>query len=161
MVGRVGSDTGGIQGLVELLDEHGEAVEYDLIALGLRLRDLGTERLTWRDLFVIVRQSPRTTALNRERLGEAADWSLTEHLLAGVFDLLAGANWQRSGDKHAPRPKPIARPGSKSEGTSLGSGAIPASEFDAWWGAPSTAAPAPVGKELAIYDPHLAALGSR
>lgn len=32
-------------------------MERDLIALGLRLRWLGTERLTWRDLLVIVRMS--------------------------------------------------------------------------------------------------------
>lgn len=156
----VGYRRGGIQGLVELLDEHGEAVEYDLIALGLRLADLGTPRLTWRDLLVIVRQSPRTSALNRARLGEAADWGVTDHLLAGVFDLLAGANWQRGGDNKAPRPKPLKRPGSKPEGQKFGGDAIPISEFDAWWGA-GTPEPPTVGKELAIYDPYLARLGSR
>ena len=38
------------------------------------------------------------------------DWSLTEHLLALLFDQLAIANWQRSKDgKHnRARPKPLS-----------------------------------------------------
>src|SRR5690242_14164709 len=52
-------------GLLDLLDEHGEAVEYDLIDAGLRLRWLGTEALSWRDLLVRVRLSPRGSALYR------------------------------------------------------------------------------------------------
>ncbi len=36
-------------------------------------------------------------------------WTVTDYLLATVVDLLAGANWQRSGGKGS-RPKPIPRP---------------------------------------------------
>lgn len=57
MAGRVRDLSGGIAGLRGLIDDHSEAVERDLIGLGLRLRWLGTERLTWRDLLVIVRTS--------------------------------------------------------------------------------------------------------
>jgi hypothetical protein len=45
--------------------------------------------------------------------GEAADWRITDHLLAGVWDALNVANWQRAaaGNKKVPRPEPIPRPG--------------------------------------------------
>jgi hypothetical protein len=42
-------------------------------------------------------------------LGEEAEWSLTDHLLALIADHLAAANWQRSGK--GPCPKPLPRPG--------------------------------------------------
>lgn len=48
------SDAGGIARLRGLIRDHSEAIERDLIGLGLRLRWLGTDRLTWRDLLVIV-----------------------------------------------------------------------------------------------------------
>lgn len=35
---------------------------------------------------------------------------MTDHLLAAVVDLLAGANWQRGGGKGR-KPKPVKRPG--------------------------------------------------
>lgn len=43
-------------------------------------------------------------------------WGDSEHLLAGIFDLLAGANWQRGGGKGT-RPKPIRRPTDKAQET--------------------------------------------
>lgn len=111
MAGGFAGGSGGIFGLCRLLREHGEAVEYDLIALGLRLEWLGTDALSWRDLLVIVKQSPRGSALSRAVNGEDDFWGLPEHLLAGIFDLLASANWQRGGDEKAKRPDPFPRPG--------------------------------------------------
>ena len=108
---RVGYRRGGIRGLARLLGEHGEAVEYDLIRLGLRLSWLGTRRLTWRDLYVIVRQSPQDSALHRAVAGPDHIWDLHGHLLAGIFDVLAVANWQRSGVEHAKKPERLQRPG--------------------------------------------------
>ncbi|GAA4708430.1 hypothetical protein GCM10023263_54670 [Phytohabitans rumicis] len=49
--------------------------------------------------------------------GEAADWGVTEHLLAAVVDQLAVANWMfatvnRDEDaEQIPYPEPLARPG--------------------------------------------------
>lgn len=48
----------------------------------------------------------------RSILGPVGEWSLSEYLLAGIFDLLAAANWQRTGKK-SNRPKPLRRPGDK------------------------------------------------
>lgn len=133
MAGGLDGDRGGIRGLLALLDEHQEAIEYDLIALGLRLDWLGTKRLTWRDFVVIVRNSPRTSALARKHLGDDAAWSLTDHLMAGVIDLLTVANWQRGGKKAGPKPKPFPRPGVKDNRQQFGKGAIPIKDFNAWW----------------------------
>jgi len=42
---------------------------------------------------VLVEHLPRDSALARELHGEAADWSVTDYLLATVVDQLAEANW--------------------------------------------------------------------
>ncbi|MDO8308561.1 MAG: hypothetical protein Q7V58_09450 [Actinomycetota bacterium] len=133
MDGGLEGHPGGIQGLLNLLDEHQEAIEYDLIVLGLRLAWLGSPRLTWRDLAVIIRHSPRTSALAGAVNGDETAWSITDHLLAGVTDLLALANWQRSGKKSAPRPKPLPRPGKKAWGKRIGKDPIPIRDFNSWW----------------------------
>jgi hypothetical protein len=91
-----------------------------LIGLGLRLRWLGTEWLTWGDLLAIVRQSPRGSALSRAINGESDIWGLPEHLLAGIADLIALGNWQRGGDEKAKRPDMIPRPGLDARRQKLG-----------------------------------------
>ncbi|ALY08861.1 tail assembly chaperone [Arthrobacter phage Galaxy] len=133
-----GISVGGIASLCLLLDneEQAEAIEYDLLVMGRRLGDLGTPALSWRDLQVVVRQAGPGSALARALDPEMDAWTsgaVVPWLLATVVDLLAGANWQRAGKKSAPKPKPIPRPGSKSEGTRYGSKPIPVADFDDWW----------------------------
>lgn len=41
----------------------------------------------------------------------AGDWTPSDYIAADTFDVLAAANWQRVGDKHAKRPKAYPRPG--------------------------------------------------
>jgi len=82
---------------------------------------------------VFLRGAPRTSAYVRSAAGEAAAWGPIEHLLAMVVDALRLANWQRGGDKFAPRPDPVPRPGVSDGGQRLGSDPIPASQFDDWW----------------------------
>lgn len=128
---------GGIAGLCWLLSRHAEAIEIDLIRLGLRLDDLGTFALSWRDLLVIVRRSRPDSDLARELNGSGEPpWGVTDYLLAAVVDLLANANWQRQGKKSAPKPRPIKRPGQVTEGQKYGSKPIPIKDFDAWWDNP-------------------------
>ncbi len=108
---------GGSLGLYRLLLEHGEAIEADLaryygIELGAVLR--GT--LTWRRLGVLVRQLPRDSALARALDPEEAAWSLGDHLLATVAELVSQGNWLLANQgveksKQSPQPKRIARPG--------------------------------------------------
>ena len=81
----------------------------------MRLSWLGSEALTWRDLYVIARQSPRDSAIYLSMAGPDAQWGLQEHLLAAVFDSLAVANWQRGGDENAKKPERLERPGMKKQ----------------------------------------------
>lgn len=107
----LGDVAGGTLTVAEVMREHGEALEYDLIVLGLRLRDLGTPSLNWRDLWVICRNSGRTTrlyaALNPE---DDPTWSTAEYLLAQVVDNTAWRTYQAAEGK-GPKPKPVPRPG--------------------------------------------------
>ena len=60
---------------------------------------------------MIVKQSPRDSAVHRSVGGEDHAWGLSEQLLAALFDVLAVANWQRGGDNNAKKPEPLKRPG--------------------------------------------------
>lgn len=102
------------------LGEHGEAVEADLLRFyRLDLAEVGTVRLSWRRLGVLIRQLPREAATVQAVAGADARWGDVEHLLAGIFDVLNVHNWQYAA-AHAPkgkkpkRPKPLPRPGTKS-----------------------------------------------
>jgi len=121
---------GGIRGLLELIRQHREAIEYDLIALGLRLDWLGSERLTWRDLWVIVERQASSSALARAVDPEGSAWGQLEHLVAGMFDALQVANWQRGRARRSDFPKPLPRPGVEQEAQLVGSGGgIPMDEM--------------------------------
>lgn len=117
MVQACGRELGGILSLLLLIDEHTEAVESDLINLGLRLRRLGSEDFTWRDLKVIVSKSSTHSALVQEMNPEAATWGLDQQLLAEIVDALHWSNWTKTkgAQSKPPRdmPDPIPRPGVK------------------------------------------------
>lgn len=86
----------------------------------MRLRQLFTGELTWRELGVYIRGLPPTSRLRVAMAGGTPQWTLSEHLLAGAVDLLAAANWQR-GNSGRPRheqsrpPKQLPRPTAPTE----------------------------------------------
>lgn len=127
---------GGIAGLAQLIDEHGSAIEYDLIKLGLRLRQLGTDALSWRDLLVIVQHSSNGTALRVAMHPDSAPWGLSEHLLAVVADAVIAGNWMQSkdGQKNRNRPKPIPRPGVVPDKKKFGGNAESMDAIKQWLG---------------------------
>lgn len=129
-------EPGGIAGLVLLIEEHGPAIEYDLIKLGLRLRHLGSDALSWRDLLVIVQHSERDAALHRAMNPDAAPWGLSEHLLAVLADAVIQGNWMQSrdGQKNRNRPKPIPRPGATPDNEKFGGKAESIDAIRAWLG---------------------------
>ena len=98
---------------------------------GRKLRDLGTDDLTWEDLWYFALYAPNTSQISLEVNGEQSQWTLTDHLLAVVADILNDANWQRGGAKGI-RPERIKRPGTET-GQTLGSDPIPISEFEDWY----------------------------
>lgn len=116
MAGGVGGGPGGIQALHQLTIEHRDAVHYDLICSGLRLWQIGTRAFGWDDFAVWLKFASPNSQLARAIHGD--QWSPEMHRLTDIFDVLAAANWQRSGGRGA-RPKPARRPG-KSQSERLG-----------------------------------------
>nr|WP_239081464.1 hypothetical protein [Streptomyces sp. SID9727] len=78
-------------------------------------------QLSSRRLAILIKHLPRDSATIRDTDGEAAEWSVTDYLLAAVVDHLAAANWMFSvvnGDGEsdpAEQPVPVPRPGDAHE----------------------------------------------
>ncbi|MFC4123703.1 DUF5361 domain-containing protein [Nocardia rhizosphaerae] len=115
MAAALGGEPGGILSLDALLEEYAEAIEYDLITMGLKLRNLGTDELSWGDLKAVISCSPHTSALYRARQPREHEWRLDRMLLADIADSLRWLVWAKSSDaQHGRnRPEPIPRPGVK------------------------------------------------
>ena len=125
---------GGILSLRSLIDEHGEAFEFDLIRLGVRLRDAPSPELNWRDLWVIANRSGRDTELYRELHPEDdTTWSVTDYLLALVADNTAFRLYQAAGGK-GKKPKPVPRPGNEDRKV-VKYDTLPVDEMRDWLGA--------------------------
>ena len=85
-----------------------------MLAAGIDLRTLGSRDLTYRRLAAWLEHARPGSAFLRSLVGESAEWTLTDHLLAVAIDVLNAANWQRGGGKGS-APKPIRRPGMQPE----------------------------------------------
>jgi hypothetical protein len=97
--------------LLAALETHGEAIEADFQRYyGVPVSGVFAGAMTWRRFKVLLGQLPAESATVRAAAGDAAAWTLTEHLLAGILDAEHAALWQRSGGK-SHRPRPIERPG--------------------------------------------------
>lgn len=75
------------------------------------IHDLGSRRLTWPRLALVVANSGPGSALVRSMHPEHANWWPLNYQIANLQDLAAGGNWQRGGDSRATRPDPAYRPG--------------------------------------------------
>lgn len=120
-----------------LVTEHGEALTYDLLTVGMRLRDLGTDALTWEELLAVVRQQPQDSALGRAVHGADVAWGLPEQLLAAIADTLAMQFWADHNRRKAHKPKPIERPGVTETETAVfgnADSAMTIEDFDLWLG---------------------------
>jgi hypothetical protein len=102
------------------VDEHAEALEADLLRhYGVDLLDWYRGRLSSRRLAVLVKHLPRDSVTLDGLHGEAAQWSVTDYLLASVVDQLAEANWMfatvnRDEDADPLEyPRPVPRPGAR------------------------------------------------
>lgn len=119
---------GGITGLVELIDRHGEALEADLQREYRRsLRELHTGTMSFRELSWLIKGLPGDgTALWRagrrvKSKGAKAVappdefWTPERELMAQFIDGLNVLAWQKTkdGSKGRNPPKPIRRPGVK------------------------------------------------
>ena len=139
---RVGGAAGKLVGLAALIDEHDEAIEFDLLRLGYRLRwlDSPTEDFTWRDLWVLVRNLGPDSATHVAVNGrEESEWTLANHLLAMIAENTSLAIWMKTADaqKKPPRnrPKPIFRPGVEDDSKQkIGKDTLPAADMISWLG---------------------------
>lgn len=116
MAAPVRGERGGIFALCRLIEDHGEAIEYDLMTRTpvLRLRDVGTDSFPWRDLDIFVRNLPRDSALAYSFHGDKVLWGPKEHLLADLVDVARWMQWSKTKDASktgAKPPAPIERPG--------------------------------------------------
>ncbi|MEV3992048.1 hypothetical protein AB0J57_24355 [Streptomyces sp. NPDC049837] len=80
------------------------------------LLDWHRGRLSSRRLAVLVRHMPRDSALARAVHGEAAEWAVSDYLLAAAVDHLAESNWmfatvnQDEDAEALEYPTPVPRP---------------------------------------------------
>ena len=90
--------------LVALVDEHPTEIEYEvLVRLGRRLADLGTDRLGWRELYVLLHHAPEDSPIMRARA--ECGHSPSEHLSLLLLHSQQVGNWQRSHGKKSTYPK--------------------------------------------------------
>lgn len=104
--------TGGIAALVALHEKHPLLVERELIAHGMRWRDVGSPSCTWRDVFALFAAAPPQSPVHIAIHGEEASWGPTEHLLANIADQIAMLRYERAGRKGR-KPKLTPRPGKR------------------------------------------------
>lgn len=125
-------EPGGIFGLLDLVDEHREAIEFELALIGRDLDALGTPGLSWRALYVLVR---RWQKLPGNAFAESVHGtpvpSWTEQVLAVIVDQLQAANF-RLGRGKGSKPKRFERWWEKVK-KRFGRDPIPMSKFDDWW----------------------------
>ncbi len=124
-----GPRAGKLTGLVELLSEHGEAIDADLQReYGLSVNDWAAGRVsTRRMLGLIANLTPESTAWSRA-LSKASEgkpvkptsppdwwWTPERDFFATVVDLMRLDMWRTSDrDRRGPPPKPIPRPSTRS-----------------------------------------------
>lgn len=133
MARRIVGRRGGILGLLNLVDEHQEAIEYELLIIGRHLSELGSPALTWRDLYVLVRRwqmTPGNAFAASVHGGEVPSW--TEQVLAVVVDMLNGIAFILKRGKGS-RPKRLLRWWEKRKQQKLGREPIALSKFNDWW----------------------------
>lgn len=123
MAGALRRGAGGIAGLVRLLEEHGEAIEWDLPHYwpGRSLMELYRGDMSWRELRVFIEGLPQDSRTMRALHPKSEDdelWTFDRHLAAMAIDELrlnTFALLKLHGDPKKTRrlkaPKPIPRPG--------------------------------------------------
>ena len=131
-INRTGSLSGGILSLVQIIEEHDRALEYDLMTRTGRTLDeylqMGAAgRIA---LISFINYLPPDSALSQELnpKDETAAWFTTmktNAILADIFDAFVAAN-----TKKGTKPKAYPRPQAKQ---TIGNGAIPVSQFWDWW----------------------------
>ena len=95
-----------------LIDHHRDALEYELILLGLRLRWLGGPLLSWHDVWLIAANAPTGSRL-ASLLDQRNAWTPTDWWLRSIEYSLRWLVWSKTkdGQKNRGKPKPTPAPG--------------------------------------------------
>ena len=125
--------------LAEFVEEHGEALTYDLITrTNYQLDDIGGA-LSWSSLHSFIKFLPGDSALAREA-GEISVWDSrmkTNAILADIYDSLQLLNANlvayASGGKTKPKLTPYPRPGREDNTKrTFGKGPLPLEQMREW-----------------------------
>lgn len=109
-----GITLGEIAAVARTAQQHASELEFDLITqAGLRLRNCPSEDFTWRDLLVLVKHARSDWRVFGAAHPDAADWDLTNQLLATMADTLHWLQWAKTDAAQDPDSMPdmIPRPG--------------------------------------------------
>lgn len=109
MAGPRRREPGGIAGLLDLIEEHRSAFEYDWRSrFGLPLRSVFRGEMTWREALALTRELYRDPASHVS--AAVAEWahpmSREAFVLADVYDVMAKANFKNT----RPYPRPTNQP---------------------------------------------------
>lgn len=117
---------------MQLIDEHAEALNFDLLTkTSYTLDDVGGA-LSWSALNSFVRNLDSGSALARD-LGKSTGWEntlMTNQILADIYDLLQVIAIMLSGKKKQIKPYP--RPGREKD-RKIGKGAVKVTELEKWF----------------------------
>lgn len=100
-----GHRRGGIRGLIDLIDRHRSALEYDWrTRFGIGLRAIFTGEVTWREAVDLTRELLSDPSSHTAAAAHGWDepWPRDAFILADLFDAHAQANFKN--------PKPYPRP---------------------------------------------------
>lgn len=138
----LGHHAGGISDLLRLADEHGGALEYDLMTrAGATLADIPA-RVPWTALRSFVTHLRDGSALVAELHPELSAWGTAwgaAAIAADLFDLVAALRYEFAlantpkGRRRPAKPRPYPRPGAKDDVPRIGRDPIPIKDFDEWW----------------------------
>ena len=131
------NDTGGIIGLARFVEEHAEALEYDLITrTRYTIEDVGGA-LQWSTLRAFIHFLGPDSAVARDAQ-KSTGWETqlkTNAILADIYDVLSAinANLIQVGSKGRKRVKvtPYPRPGTD-KARKIGKGALPIDDLREW-----------------------------
>lgn len=102
-----------IWGLIDLHDDYPEAFEATLIERGLRWDDIGSDQLTWRDVYALFSTLPFDAPINRAKDKQWWWYHPAMEVLVGIFEatqLTAAVVEKQPKLKKSNLPKPIPRP---------------------------------------------------
>jgi hypothetical protein len=102
-----------VRSMIALIKRHSDALEADLLGIGLRLRHCPSPEFNWRDLWVFISHIGVDSKLYAATNPESAGWNKTNMLIAEAVDYLGWLQWAKtkSASEGGNPPDRVPRPG--------------------------------------------------